>query len=78
MAKWMDKRPGITIEYLRQATWLRRGEVIGETLRTDTVPSVAEGTDICRWVDTDCMLADALTTQLTPEKLGELEFAATN
>ena len=25
--------------------------------------------DVCRWVDTDCMLADALTKQMSTEKL---------
>ena len=36
---------------------------------TDTLPSSSDATDVCRWVDTDCMLADALTKQMSPEKL---------
>ena len=42
--------------------------VDGETMVADTVPSVAEAGDRCRWVDTDCMLADALTKQMTPQR----------
>ena len=36
----------------RQAMWRRQGEVIGEPLVTDTVPSVTEAMDICRTGDT--------------------------
>ena len=36
---------------------------------TDTLPSSSDATDVCRWVDMDCMLADALTKQTSPEKL---------
>ena len=36
---------------------------------TDTLPSSNDATDVCRWVDTDCMSADALTKQMSPEKL---------
>ena len=36
---------------------------------TDTLPDSSDATDVCRWVDTDCMLADALTKQMSPEKL---------
>ena len=36
---------------------------------TDALPSSNDATDVCRWVDTDCMLADALTKQMSPEKL---------
>ena len=36
---------------------------------TDTLPSSSDATDVCRWVDSDCMLADALTKQMSPEKL---------
>ena len=69
MGKPTDKRLGITIASLRQAIWRRRGEVIGAPMVTDTLPSSSDATDICRWVDTDCMLADALTKQMSPEKL---------
>ena len=36
---------------------------------TDTLPNSSDATDVCRWVGTDCMLADALTKQMSPEKL---------
>ena len=64
-----DKRLGIAIASLRQAIWRRRGEAIGAPMVTDTLPSSSDATDVCRWVDTDCMLADALTKQMSPEKL---------
>ena len=54
---------------LRQAIWRRRGEAIGAPMVTDTLPSGSDATDVCRWVDTDCMLPDALTKQMSPEKL---------
>ena len=69
MGKPTDKRLGITIASLRQAIWRRRGETIGAPMVTDTLPSSNDATDVCRWVDTDCMLADALTKQMSPEKL---------
>ena len=69
MGKPTDKRLGITIASLRQAIWRRRGEAIGAPMVTDTLPSSSDATDVCRWVDTDCMLADALTKQMSPEKL---------
>ena len=70
MGKPTDKRLGITIASLRQAVWRRRGEAIGAPMVIDTLPSSSDATDVCRWVDTDCMLADALTKQMSPEKLG--------
>ena len=69
MGKPTDKRLGITIASLRQAIWRRKGETIGSPMVTDTLPSSSDATDVCRWVDTDCMLADALTKQMSPEKL---------
>ena len=36
---------------------------------TDTLQNSSDATDVCRWVDTDCMLADGLTKQMDPEKL---------
>ena len=69
MGKPSDKRLGITIASLRQAIWRRKGEAIGAPMVTDTLPSSSDATDVCRWVDTDCMLADALTKQMSPEKL---------
>ena len=36
---------------------------------SDTPPNSSDATDVCRWVDTDCMLADALTKLMSPEKL---------
>ena len=69
MGKPTDKRLGITIASLRQAIWRRKGETIGAPMVTDTLPSSSDATDVCRWVDTDCMLADALTKQMSPEKL---------
>ena len=69
MGKPTDKRLGITIASLRQAIWRRRGEAIGAPMVTDTLPSSSDATDICRWVDTECLLADALTKQVSPEKL---------
>ena len=69
MGKPTDKRLGMTIASLRQAIWRRRGEAIGAPMVTDTLPSSSDATDVCRWVDTDCMLADALTKQMSPEKL---------
>ena len=69
MGKPTDKRLGITIASLRQAIWRRRGETVGAPMVTDTLPCSSDATDVCRWVDTDCMLADALTKQMRPEKL---------
>ena len=66
MRKPTDKRLGITIASLRQAIWRRKGETIGAPMVTDTLPSSSDATDVCRWVDTDCMLADALTKQMSP------------
>ena len=34
---------------------------------TDTLPSSSDATGVCRWVDTDCMLVDALTKQMSQE-----------
>ena len=34
---------------------------------TDTLPNSSDATDVCRWVETDCMLADVLT-KMSPEK----------
>ena len=68
MGKPTDKRLGITIASLRQAIWRRRGEAIGAPMVTDILPS-SDATDVCRWVDMDCVLADALTKQMSPEKL---------
>ena len=65
----LSKGLGITIASLRQAIWRRRSEVIREPMVTATVPIFTDPTDICRWVKTDCTLADALTKQMTPEKL---------
>ena len=69
MGKPTDKRLGITIASLRQAIWRRRGETIGAPMVTATLPSSSDATDVCRWVDTDCMSADALTKQMSPVKL---------
>ena len=69
MGKPSDKRLGITIASLRQSIWRRRGEAIDAPMVTDTLPNSSDATDVCRWVDTDCMLADALTKQMSPEKL---------
>ena len=69
MGKPTDKRLGITNASLRQAIWRRRGEAIGAPMVTDTLPSSSDATDVCRLVDTGCMLADALTKQMSPEKL---------
>ena len=30
----------------------------------DELPSIGEATDFCTWLDTDCMLADAMTKQV--------------
>ena len=68
MGKPSDKRLGITIASFRQAICRRRGEAIGAPMVTDTLPNSSDATDICRWVDTDCMLANALTKQMSPEK----------
>ena len=65
MGKPRDKRLGITIASLRRAIWRRRGETVGAPMVTDTLPSSSD----CRWVDTVCMLADALTKQMSPESL---------
>ena len=59
MGKPTDKRLRITIAYLRQPIWRRREEAIGAPMVTDTLPSSSDATDVCRWVDTDCMEADA-------------------
>ena len=37
----------------------------------DTKPTQDEATDIVHWIDTDAMLADALTQIMNPEKLVE-------
>ena len=55
MGKPTDKCLCITIAPLRQAIWRRRGEAIGAPMLTDTLPSSSDATDVCRWVDTDCM-----------------------
>ena len=36
---------------------------------TDTPPRNSDAKDVCKWVYTDCMPADALTKQMSPEKL---------
>ena len=69
MGKPTDKRLGITIASLQQTIWRRRGETIGAQMVTDSLPSSSDATDVCRWVDTECILADALTKQMSPEKL---------
>ena len=69
MGKPSDKRLGITIASLRQSIWRHKGEAIGAPMVTDTLPDSSDATDVRRWVDTDCMLADALTKQMSPEKL---------
>ena len=69
MGKPSDKRLGITIASLRQSIWRHRGEAIGAPMVTHTLPDSSDATDVCRWVDTDCKLADALMKQMSPEKL---------
>ena len=52
---------------VRPAMGKSTGKRLGEASRLRL--SVHQATKICRWVDTDCMLADAPTKQMTPEKL---------
>ena len=70
MGKITDKRLGIELTAMRQSIWRRKGERVGET-DMDTMPTKDDATDIVYWVDTDVMLADALTKMMGPEKLVE-------
>eukprot|EP00435_Cladocopium_sp_Y103_P066574 s39_g28.t2 len=54
-----DKRLAIDMSAIRQQTWRRMGEELGDPLLTDKVPS--DGTTRLLWTSTDRMLADPLT-----------------
>ena len=66
-----DKRLGIELAGLRQAIWRTKGQRIGDPRLSENMPGPEEATDIVYWVDTDVMIADALTKQMSPEKLIE-------
>ena len=61
-----DKRLAIDLSYLRQATWRKPGEMYGDPLYGEAVPS--DGTTQVLWVETNTMLADAMTKRMkTPQ-----------
>ena len=66
-AKLTDKRLCLDIAGMRQSLWRRPGESVGNPHIDDDMPK--ESTDVLRWVDTDVMLADAMTKVMEPIKL---------
>ena len=69
MGTTIDKRLGIMITSLRHAVRKRQRETIAAPMLADELPDIDVATAFCRWVDTDCTLADALTKQMPPEKV---------
>ena len=67
--KTADKRLGIEFASMRQSIWRTRGEQIGDPMLRDTLPMLEDRTDHVRWCDTDVMIVDALTKQISPDKL---------
>ena len=66
-----DKRLGIELASLRQAVWRTKGQRIGDSRLIDAMPGIEEATDVVHWVDTDVMIVDALTKQMSAEKLAQ-------
>lgn len=62
-----DKRLAIDLCGLRQSIWRHPGELHGNPILTDRVPS--DGTTKVTWTTTDRMLADPLTKQMKPKAL---------
>ena len=69
MSKYADKRLSIEMASLRQSLWRNPGEARGSPTSNDEKPELA--TDMIRWIDTDCMIADPLTKVMEPVKLVE-------
>jgi len=65
-----DKRLAIDLCGLRQVIWRQPGEMHGDPLLTDHVPSNA--TTKITWTTTDRMLADPLTKSMKPKGLLDL------
>ena len=57
-----DKRLAIDISALRQMAWCQKGEQLGDPLYGDAVPN--EGTTKLEWIETHCMVLDALTKKM--------------
>jgi hypothetical protein len=69
MGKIQDKRLGIEFAALRQSLWRVEGQALGDPRLCDALPDRAIATDICRWIDTDVMLADPLTKPMDASKM---------
>ena len=57
-----DKRLAIDIRALRQMAWCQKGEQLGDPLYGDAVPD--ERTTKPEWIETHCMVSDALTKKM--------------
>ena len=62
-----DKRLSIDLSGIRQLTWRRKGEEVGDPLMTDHLP--IDATSRVLWTSTDRMAADALTKSMRPGSL---------
>ena len=62
-----DKRLSIDLSGIRQLTWRRKQEEVGDPLMTDHLP--ADATTRVLWTSTDRMAADALTKSMRPGSL---------
>ena len=68
MGRIADKRLGIELAAMRQSLWRR---ISSQSDAPDDLPEPAAATDLVRWTDTDCMIADPLTKVMEPIKLQE-------
>ena len=68
-AEHSDKRLSIEIASLRQDLWRKKGDETGDLYEEDCKPKDKDLADKVRWIDTDVMVADPLTTLMEPTKL---------
>ena len=64
MSQVSDKRLALDLSALRQMTWRQSGELTGDPLLTDRIPS--DATTRLHWLPTKKMAADCLTKSMKP------------
>ena len=69
VARGIDKRLGIELASLRQYLWRRRHQPLPDQRLLEDLPSRAERTDFCRWIDTTVMACDCLTKEMPEDFL---------
>jgi hypothetical protein len=63
-SKCSDKRLSIDLAALRQMLWMTPGQSHRDELTPD-------GSDVVRWIDASCTLADCFTKQVKTDRLWE-------